>query len=561
MELPCYPSSERFSESVLQNPGATHAQISCPLNFDCINPMTILTALQHEEQFFLLESATAEKTISRYSFFACQMERRFRCLAREDGSTELWLQEYPRGQESGDGKAGPESCLNKDSKESPFDLLFRHSIDRPRPIRVLPLPPSNSIHHPKWQGFQGGLVGMFSYESVRHMGVLRRELKQLSTPSSRYGQQPEMLFYEVQRFFVIDNARQRLFAVCLVPLPSAGQPGTATTITESYNKGQKILQEMTADLQEKLNNAFPGAMLPSVPADSTQLAAELSRRLWQEDQSEEQQRETIEQLRRELIAGEGLQVVYSIGRQGPPMPAALFYRLLRQQNPSPYMFFLKDGEQHILGSSPETHLRYQDGIACIKPLAGTRPLAENLSESELQKIIDDLLQDPKERAEHLMLIDLARNDLYTNCEPDSVRTVKEFVPEVFSHVVHIVSEVQGRLQPAKKPYQLFAKTFPAGTLSGAPKVRAMELIDQYEKSPRGFYGGCIGYFNYDGSFDSAIVIRSAWIDSRQTLVRSGGGLVYDSKPDYEIREHRQKLGILSTVLQTIQQTETPQAAK
>ena len=391
---------------------------------------------------------------------------------------------------------------------------------------------------------------MFSYEAVRHMGVLRQPLRQLSTPDSRYGQQPEMLFYEVQCFFVMDNASQQIFAAYLQPLPSDRRP---ETLAAAHQEGRQALTQMIGDLQQKLSDTPLNSLLPNVLNHNKYLAAELSAQLWQEDQSEQQQRQAIEQLRQELIDGESLQVVYSIGRQGPSVSPSLFYRLLRRQNPSPYMFFFKDGEQHLVGSSPETHLRYQDGIACIKPIAGTRPLAENLSAKELQAVIDDLLHDPKERAEHLMLIDLARNDLYTNCEPDSVHTVKEFAPEVFSHVVHIVSQVQGRLRSGKKPYELFAKTFPAGTLSGAPKVRAMELIDQYEQSPRGFYGGCIGYFNYDGSFDSAIIIRSAWIDSKKTLVRSGSGLVYDSNAVYEICEHRQKLGVLSTVLQAIMQ--------
>ncbi len=570
----CYPGEAQFTGHVSRHPEATHAQLSLPVELDCINPMSILLALQGEEQFFLFESATAEKTLGRYSFFAYQMERRFRCLAmghdRPGGglgggaNARLWLQEYSNGESGG----AAERCLNP-AGGNPFELLFQHSIDSS--LRILRLPPSRSIHDLQWQGFQGGLAGIFSYESVRHMGVLRRDLRQLSTPGSPYGQQPEMLFYEVHRFFVIDNASQRLFAVYLAPLPRAFSEGAANSRTgdresgehcsgslaAAWRQGQEVLRSMVADLQEKLRRSAPETLdlLPPVPSQSKQLAAELSRQLWSEDQSEEEQRKTIEALRRDLIAGEGLQVVYSVGRQGPPLSAGLFYRLLRRQNPSPYMFFFKDGEQHIVGTSPETHLSYSESgrEACIKPMAGTRPLPQNLRPEELQQIIDELLRDPKERAEHLMLIDLARNDLYTNCEPDSVHTVQAFVPEVFSHVVHIVSELRGRLREGKKPHELFAKTFPAGTLSGAPKVRAIELIDQYEQSPRGFYGGCIGYFNYDGSFDSAIIIRSAWIDSEKTLVRSGSGLVYDSESGYEIREHRQKLGVLSAVMQAILQ--------
>ncbi|MEM9424206.1 MAG: chorismate-binding protein, partial [Spirochaetota bacterium] len=454
-------NDQEFCAHALAEPSATHAQIVYPLDFDGLNSVAILHALQNEPHFFLLENATAEKTIARYSFFAYQMERKFRCLATPDGAAALWVNDFNR-----------EYRLSSDT-ETPLELLFRQTEN----ISIL----SDHI----WQGFQGGLVGMFGYEAVRHMGVLRKPLRRLSTPDSPYGQQPEMLFYEVHRFFVVDNANQRIFAAYLQPLASERD---SPSLSKAYREGRQVLAEMVADLQHKLNSVAFNFMLPGIPSSGKSSAAELSRQLWLEDQSEEQQQQAIEQLREELIAGEGLQIVYSVGRKGPRVSPELFYRLLRRQNPSPYMFFFKDGEQHLIGSSPETHLSCQGGIACIKPIAGTRPLTrplgEHLGSEELQAIIDDLLQDPKERSEHLMLIDLARNDLYTNCEADSVHTVKEFAPEVFSHVVHIVSEVQGRLRAGKKPYELFAKTFPAGTLSGAPKVRAMELIDQYEQSPR-----------------------------------------------------------------------------
>ena len=523
---------------------ATHFQLSRSLDMDCANPMAILLALQQQPQFFLLESATRERTIGRYSFFAYQMERRF--CAMPNDSLRLWCNDY---QTQGSKSQQPKAAVRLDG--NPFEQLFACSLNPKADKKIEVLRPSTHI----WEGFQGGLVGMFSYEAVRHMGVLREDLCQLSVPDSLYGAQPELLFYEVQRFFVIDNATQRMFAVYLLPLPQ-----NSASLARAYQHGQETLNEMATDLQAKLNRVQPGEMLPphplqeshptlgSQPSQGSQGSQPSQGGLWQEDQTEQQQRWAIEQLRGELERGEALQVVYSVGRQGPPVSPSLFYRLLRRQNPSPYMFFFKDGKNHLVGSSPEIHLRYQGGIACIKPLAGTRPLREGIGKEEYEQLVDELLRDPKERAEHLMLIDLARNDLYTHC--DSVHTVKKFIPERFSHVVHIASEVQGHLKEGSKPYKLFARTFPAGTLSGAPKVRAIELIDQYEHSPRSYYGGCIGYFNYDGSFDSAIIIRSAWLDGQKTLARSGCGLVYDSEPAYEIHEHRRKLAALSAVLET-----------
>ena len=169
------------------------------------------------------------------------------------------------------------------------------------------------------------------------------------------------------------------------------------------------------------------------------------------------------------------------------------------------MFYIKCGDEVLCGTSPEIHLKIEDRTATLKPIAGTYRIDGGDDEMPGRK----LLADEKERAEHLMLLDLARNDLYTGCATDSVKVVSSFKPEVYSHVIHIVSEVQGRMRDDVSPLRLFCNTFPAGTVSGAPKVRAMELIDQYEKSPRGFYAGCAGYFSYSQDIDTCIIIRSA----------------------------------------------------
>jgi anthranilate synthase component 1 len=214
------------------------------------------------------------------------------------------------------------------------------------------------------------------------------------------------------------------------------------------------------------------------------------------------------------------------------------------------MFYLKFGSEVLLGASPEIHLKIREGVATLKPIAGTYPITENIEEAK-----QTLLADPKERSEHLMLLDLARNDLYTCCAPESVVVKEQFVPEVYSHVIHIVSEVEGRIEKGYNPLNLFMRSFPAGTVSGAPKVRAIELIEQYEKSERGFYAGCVGYFGYSGNMDTCITIRSAFVTETETTFRSGGGVVFDSNPEAEFEETKNKLGALLAAYKNLGITE------
>ena len=249
----------------------------------------------------------------------------------------------------------------------------------------------------------------------------------------------------------------------------------------------------------------------------------------------------VEALKEEIVAGECIQTVLSskFSINGSVNPINL-YRLLRSINPSPYMFYIAIDGDVVCGTSPEVHLKIDNGTATLKPIAGTyRYEGENLEQLKAK-----LLQDEKEKAEHLMLLDLARNDLYTGCVPESVNVVSSFQAEVYSHVIHIVSEVEGKLRSGVSSFDLFCRTFPAGTVTGAPKVRAIELIDKYEKSPRGFYAGCAGYFSYSQDVDTCILIRSAYVNQKTVTLRAGAGIVYDSVPEKEYVEVRNKLGAL-----------------
>ncbi|MEE8440879.1 MAG: chorismate-binding protein [Spirochaetia bacterium] len=252
----------------------------------------------------------------------------------------------------------------------------------------------------------------------------------------------------------------------------------------------------------------------------------------------------VEQIRDEIIRGNLLQAVLSrrvvITSSIPAMEA---YRRLRTANPSPYLFYLNFGEYELFGSSPEVHVKLKDEKVTIKPIAGTRKRGHNRPED--LALEEELLADEKERAEHLMLVDLARNDIGRVCRPGSIQVTASMVVERYSHVMHIVSEVEGRLEEGKNGPDLIRATFPAGTVSGAPKIRAMEVIDRIETLPRRFYAGLVGYMEPGGSLDTCITIRSALKRGDTLVLQAGAGVVYDSQPDREYEETQAKLAALA----------------
>ncbi len=219
------------------------------------------------------------------------------------------------------------------------------------------------------------------------------------------------------------------------------------------------------------------------------------------------------------------------GYHGRPLD---LYRALRCTNPSPYMYFLDLGDFQVVGSSPEILARVEDGEVTVRPLAGTRRRGRN--EAEDRELETELLADPKERAEHLMLIDLGRNDIGRVCETGSVRVTDQMAIERYSHVMHIVSNVSGRLRSGLSPMDVLRATFPAGTLSGAPKIRAMEIIDEVETVKRGVYSGAVGYLSWSGNMDTAIAIRTAVVKDGEVHVQAGAGVVHDSVPRLEWEE-------------------------
>jgi anthranilate synthase component 1 len=249
--------------------------------------------------------------------------------------------------------------------------------------------------------------------------------------------------------------------------------------------------------------------------------------------------DAVERCREYIRAGDIIQVVLSQRFEAPcPNDALEVYRALRSINPSPYMYCLEFGQRRVVGSSPEIHVRCEEGQVEIRPIAGTRPRADNPEKDEA--LARELLQDPKECAEHVMLVDLARNDIGRVCRYGSIEASELMVIERYSHVMHIVSDVAGVLDSGCDIYDLMRATFPAGTVSGAPKIRAMEIIAELENTRRGPYAGAVGYFSFNGNLDSCITIRTVLMDNERAYVQAGAGIVADSDPEKEFDETRNK---------------------
>jgi anthranilate synthase component 1 len=296
-------------------------------------------------------------------------------------------------------------------------------------------------------------------------------------------------------------------------------------------RARERLQELVARLPQ------PMAPLPEVVlggAGSSELEQQA-----ESDFTEQQYEAAVERVKEYVLAGDVMQVVpsrrMSIPFDAPPLN---LYRALRNLNPSPYMYFLDLGDFHIVGSSPEILARLERGLVTVRPIAGTR--RRGRTEEEDAALEAELLADPKEIAEHLMLIDLGRNDVGRIAQTGSVLVSDKMVVERYSHVMHIVSNVTGRLQSGKTAIDVLRATLPAGTLSGAPKIRAMEIIDELEPVKRGIYGGAVGYISWAGDMDTAIAIRTAVIKDGRLYVQAGGGVVADSVPRLEWKETQNK---------------------
>ena len=360
--------------------------------------------------------------------------------------------------------------------------------------------------------FTGGLVGYFGYETIRY---IEPRLGDLAKPDEIGA--PDILLMVSDEVVVFDNLLGKLYVVIHV------NPG----IDDAFNKANRRLDELVQRLAQGL--PLPPSHAPQTIDEGDFVSAF----------TQPEFEAAVERARQYIREGDIMQVVLSqrlsIPFDAPPLD---LYRALRTLNPSPYMYFVDLGDFQIVGSSPEILVRLEDDEVTVRPIAGTRRRGHD--EAEDRALEEELLADPKERAEHLMLLDLGRNDTGRVAETGSVKVTDSMVIERYSHVMHIVSNVVGKLKKGLGAIDVLRATFPAGTVSGAPKVRAMEIINELEPTRRGVYSGSVGYVSWSGNMDTAIAIRTSVIHNNRLYIQAGAGIVADSVPALEWKETMNK---------------------
>ena len=365
---------------------------------------------------------------------------------------------------------------------------------------------------PPYEGlprFTGGLAGYFGYETIRY---IEKRLSETNKPDAI--NTPDVLLMVSEEIAVVDNLSGKLYFIVYA------NPAEAN----AYENAHARLNDLVQMLRKTV------AIPESAPTAKTQATSEFG---------EDNFKAAVKKAQTYILEGDIMQVVLSqrMSQKFTAPPLSL-YRALRSLNPSPYMFYYDMGDHHVVGASPEILVRLDDGIVTSRPIAGTRPRGKT-REQDLA-LADELLADPKERAEHVQLMDLGRNDVGRVAQIGTVKVTDNMMIERYSHVMHIVSNVEGKLKPGLDAIDVLKATFPAGTVSGAPKVRAMEIIDELEPTKRGIYAGAVGYLGFNGDMDVAIAIRTGVIKDNMLYVQAGAGIVADSIPQSEWDETQNK---------------------
>ena len=372
--------------------------------------------------------------------------------------------------------------------------------------------------------FCGGLAGYFGYDTVRHIET--KLAASAPAPIEALADIPDILLLLTEELAVVDNLAGK---ISLIVYADPAEP-------DAYPRAQERLQELRRKLRAPVD-------IPLQPATSKSEA--------KSESGAEAFQSAVTRAREYIAAGDIMQVVLSQRMSMPFSVSPLsLYRALRSLNPSPYMFYYDFGDFHVVGASPEILVRKEGDTVTLRPIAGTRPRGPTREADE--KLAAELLADPKEIAEHVMLLDLGRNDVGRVAAIGSVKVTEQMVIERYSHVMHIVSNVDGALRPGLTALDVLRASFPAGTVSGAPKVRAMEIIDELEPSRRGIYAGAVGYISFQGDMDLAIAIRTAVVRDGMLYAQVGAGIVHDSVPENEWRETLSKARALVRAAEMVQ---------
>jgi anthranilate synthase component I len=459
----------------------THIALSLELWADEETPISLYRKLAEDSDFaFLLESAEGGETVGRYSFIGIHPVATVEC---RDASGVI--------------RRGADTETHRFA--DPL-LLLQSVLTK---YRVVP--------RPDLPRFQGGLVGFLGYDCVRYFESVSIPKNEPDAPKL-----PDVFFMLAEQLLIVDHLHHRLIFVAHMPLGGDR--------TSAYREVERTFEAWLERLRRPA--AYEIRPRPATSPLPEVIAASLS---------PAQFKASVERAKADIVAGEVFQVVVSRGQtMTNDAPALELYRALRALNPSPYMFLIKRGQEAVVGASPEVMVRLDQGEVLLRPIAGTRPRGKNREEDELLE--EELLHDEKELAEHRMLLDLGRNDVGRVCRPGSVKVLRPLHIERYSHVMHIVSDVVGEIDDDKTAFDVFRACFPAGTVSGAPKIRAMEIIAELEPVRRQLYAGAVGYFDFGGNMDTCIAIRTMTLSPGQVHVQSGGGIVFDSNPDKEFEE-------------------------
>ena len=490
------PEIEEFLKLAAQG---TLIPVTRRLLADIETPLSAYRKIRGPGESFLFESVEGGEHLGRYSFVGCNP----RAIIRQTGDRVEVLE---------NGKVIEAFVIGRDAlppaqagqQPGPAIKDGLEVVERVmKRFRAVPIP--------GLPRFTGGAIGFIGYEFIHDVEpvVPRPPADELGTPV--------MYFLIADQLLIFDRVAQTITVLVNAVIEDAASPA------EAYENAVGEIERLVSLLEQ------PSEHHPvSVPAHLPSVAFE-------SNLPKDTFHANVLKAKEYITAGDIIQVVGS-QRFSTPVKASPIdiYRAARSINPSPYMFLLELNGFSLVGASPEIHVRCEDRQVEIRPIAGTRRRGKTPEEdAALER---ELLADPKERAEHVMLVDLARNDLGRVCDFGSVQVRELMIVERYSHVMHIVSQVEGKLSAGRTPYDLMRATFPAGTLSGAPKIRAMQIISELERTARGPYGGCVGYFSFNGNLDCCITIRTALLKEGKAYVQAGGGWVNDSTPEGEYQE-------------------------
>ncbi len=463
---------------------------------DLDTPVSVFLKLQQEAPTFLLESVERGENLGRFTFMGIGHSQ-----VLESIGSRINLR---------NGDAAGETISLEEGRD-PLHVI-QDIIAKRRAVSIPGMPP-----------FCGGAVGYMAYDMINFF-------EKLPKPSEDELGLPDCIFLFTDTMLAFDHVQHKMKIIANAYVDV--DPDAA------YDEAVSKIESIISNLETTRPPGSQTLIAMQAPEQETHLDSNFER---------EEFAQVVRTAKDYIAAGDAIQIVLSqrLRRKTTAKPFDI-YRALRMLNPSPYMFFLDFGEFQLIGSSPEVLVKAQGNLAISRPIAGTRP--RGISEEEDQALIAELLADPKERAEHVMLVDLARNDLGRVCTYGTVRVPELMVIEKYSHVSHIVSEVQGKLQPGEDAFSLLRASFPAGTVSGAPKIRAMEIISELEKTKRGPYAGAVGYFDFAGNMDTCITIRTIVMKGDTVYLQGGAGIVADSDPYNEYQETMNKTRALERAI-------------